>query len=112
MPVLRFPEALCDQEGRSVSLRRERVPQGLHSHDQDRDGAQPLQADPVGNGVLAGGFVQERLFSPPATPRPWLPVQYRLVSASPRYGSNAGGRLGRSPFRRSALRWGWRGSGG
>ena len=41
LPALRRDRPrLCNQAARRVSLRRKGMPQGLHRHDEDRDGAQ------------------------------------------------------------------------
>ena len=98
-PLWQF-EALCDQEGWPLSLWRKRMPQGLHRPDQIGHGAQPCAAYPVGPGIPDVRSLQEGIFSAPAPSPAWLPVQYRMVSASSCDGSHA-------PWRSRAAAW-WR----
>lgn len=89
--VLSLPvsEILQHQEGWPLPLREQRVPQRFYGLDRQRDGTLSLQTHAMGHGVLACCIVQERLFRSSAPSRFGLPVQHRVVSASPRHGSHS-----------------------
>ena len=94
MPPLRQPEALRDQKGWALSLRRKGMPQGFYGPDQNRHGAQPCPAYALGFRLPRMAAHPRRASQPAAASPAGLPVQHGLVHAPSRHGSDAPWRLG------------------